>query len=101
MPNEDGHLYVVVREDLSSAQQAVQSAHACIEVARNTQIDKHPNLVMLTIKDEHKLQKFSDDLGIPVQEFREPDIGNQLTAIAAGPLFGEDRRKFRKLRLLK
>lgn len=76
----------MTREDLSPAQQAVQSAHAAIEYAA-----KHPEvagciLVMLATKDEQALDFWASKLewsGVEAERFHEPDIGNALTAIAA------------------
>jgi len=36
---------------------------------------------------------------IRFKEFREPDIGNQLTAIATEPVYGEQREFFKKYQL--
>lgn len=91
----------MTREDLSPAQQAVQSAHAAIEYAA-----KHPEvagciLVMLTVDDEHSLYWTACKLelfDVDVERFREPDMGNALTAIATSdPIAG---RKLRKLPLM-
>jgi hypothetical protein len=101
MSNEHGHLYVVVRDDLTNAQRTVQAAHAAIEVARNKELKHHPNLVILTARDEPSLHKLLDTIDLPIEVFREPDRNNEVTAVAAGPLYGEDRRKFRKFKMLK
>jgi hypothetical protein len=39
-------------------------------------------------------------LGISHQPFHEPDRGNELTALATGPIFGPQRRLFRRYRCL-
>lgn len=65
--------------------------------------DPHPHLVVFGIKNETKLKKcllHLDEAGIPYREFREPDIGNQLTAIATAPIVGEDRKHLAKYCLL-
>lgn len=37
---------------------------------------------------------------VPIIEWREEDMGKSLTAIATGPLRGQERKYFRKLRLV-
>lgn len=43
----------------------------------------------------------SSYLSIKYQPFYEADIGNQLTAIATKPIYGENRRHFQKYNLLR
>lgn len=100
------YMYILVRNDLSPAQKAVQSGHAIIEATRNylTKDSNHPSVIICVVKSEAKLQKCCEELserGIQFKEFREPDIGNQLTAIASKPLFGKDRDAFKRFQLLK
>lgn len=84
----------------------VQTGHACIELGRHI-IDaqsEHPSLIVFGIRSEPKLQSIVDHLkgqGINIKEFREPDIGNQLTAFATEPISGERRQLFAKYCLLK
>lgn len=87
-------LVVVTRRDLSVGQQAVQSAHALIDFTF-----EHPDragpwhnnsnyLVLVTVENEQELtdviekcqEKFLD-----YTVFREPDIGNLITAVAIEP----------------
>lgn len=83
----------------------MQAAHAAIESARHfiSPDLEHPSVVILGVKDEKCLQKALDRLQkteIRYRAFREPDIGNQLTAIASEPVSGEARRHFRQYQLL-
>ena len=87
-------LFVVVREDLPLAQQGVQSMHALHEY-----IFEHPEvagqwrtssstLAWLRVADERALGVLygkAIDRNISVAAFREPDRGNEMTAIAIGP----------------
>jgi hypothetical protein len=41
------------------------------------------------------------DKGIDCQIFREPDIGNQATALASRPLRGAEREAFKRFQLMK
>ena len=102
---QTNYIYVVIRRDLSFAQQAVQAAHAVIEATRQyiKPDDTHPHLVILTVADEERLNRVVyrlQDNSIPFQTFIEPDIGDQLTAIATAPVCGDNRRLFRKYALL-
>jgi hypothetical protein len=75
----------VTREDLPAAVQAVQSAHAAVEYAARYPAVAGCTLVMLTVPGEEALRHHSAILGlhgIDVIQFREPDLGNELTAIA-------------------
>lgn len=87
-------LTVVTRADLSPGQQAVQAMHAQRAFA-----DAHPaveklwfeqsnTLALLIVPDEQglcRLLRRAADRGIRTAIFREPDIADQLTAIALEP----------------
>lgn len=87
-------LYLVVRGDLSAAQQAVQACHALREfVSHYPDVDKKwhkesNTLVLLSVSDEkalNKLVKKAFRRNISVALFREPDINDSLTAVAIPP----------------
>jgi len=64
---------------------------------------QHPHLVVFGIKNENKLRKciqHLQEVGIPYKEFLEPDIGNQITALATAPLSGPQRDHLKKYCLL-
>ena len=93
-------LYVVVRKDLSKSQQAVQGGHALAEyVLRNRDTDwDNGTLVYLGIRDENELITLTKKLEydrICHTSFREPDIGDQITAIAS--LGNNDHFKYMRL----
>jgi hypothetical protein len=99
------YMYVLVRNDLSKAQQAVQSAHAAIESSRRylKEGDEHPSVILCSVKNENKLMKYAkhfEDIGVDHVLFREPDIGNAPTALASRPLVGKDRQAFSRFQLL-
>lgn len=87
-------LYVLVRKDLSKSQQAVQAGHAVAEwLLRNPDSQEWTNgtLVYLIVHNEQELFEWTDKLdglGVSWTGFREPDIGNQMTAMAT---LGNDR----------
>jgi hypothetical protein len=98
-------VYVLVRKDLSPAQQVVQSCHAVAEAARSLlpPDQEHPHLIVCGVRDERGLWQSLDRLrrlGIRFHAFTEPDLGGQLTALATEPVFGDRRRLFRRFQLL-
>ena len=86
-------LTTITRRDLSAGYQSVQSTHAAIQfVFEHPEIAniwfKDPYLAQLSVENEdalkhliHKLQK--NDIKYSI--FREPDLGNEITAIAIEP----------------
>lgn len=58
----------------------------------------HPHLVFCTVPDEHALSLLGRDLrviGVRYADFREPDMGDQSTAICTEPVGADRRRLFR------
>jgi hypothetical protein len=101
-------VYVVVREDLSIPQQAVQACHASIKASRSflplEAITHSPNLVVCVVADQAALVRFLAEVrasGIRCAEFHEEDLGGEMTAFATELVQGELRRVFRKCRLLR
>lgn len=95
-------LYVLVRKDLSTSYRAVQAGHAVAEFLLNGPRNhswSNGILIYLGVENEAQLKCWVDRLslkGIPISQFREPDIDNQLTAIAT---VAEDKH-FKSLQLL-
>ena len=87
-------LTVITRRDLTPGAQAVQSAHAAIdfqhqhpEISKQWHTDSN-YLVFLAAEDESDLSKYLQKLsknGIKCTTFKEPDMKNELTAIAVEP----------------
>jgi hypothetical protein len=51
-------------------------------------MDVSEYICCLSVRNEAELlayQEAAENMGIPVSEFREPDIGDELTAIALAP----------------
>lgn len=85
---------MVTRRDLSIPYQAVQSAHAAIDFQHEHPVEAKEwqsssnYLAVLTVEDEQHLIKLITKailLGIKHTVFREPDIDNQITAVAFEP----------------
>jgi hypothetical protein len=84
----------VTRKDLSVAQQAVQAIHAAIQFANehfdiNKRWFEQSNyLGLLSVNDEEELHKLIEKAirnNIRLSIFKEPDIGNKVTAVALEP----------------
>ncbi|MCK5616437.1 hypothetical protein KAR91_82000 [Candidatus Pacearchaeota archaeon] len=81
-------LYVLIRKDLSPSQMAVQGGHALAELLLNGDKKSWDNgtLVYLGVKNQACLKNWVNRLearDVPHSIFREPDIGNEITAISA------------------
>lgn len=99
-------MYVFVRRDISPGQQVVQSCHAVAKAAilYNNKLEIDPHMVVLGVKTEAALFKAIEKLSknnIKCQWFVEPDIGNQVTALATEPVYGDTRLLFRNYQILK
>jgi hypothetical protein len=93
---------VFIRQDLSFPQQVVQSCHAVRQIHGN-QTTEDERLIVLAAKNENELIRIKsrlEEAGIDHWAFTEPDIGNQITSIATGPIRGHQRSFFKKYRLL-
>lgn len=93
MNNQIQKLVIVTRGDLTDGYKAVQSTHAAINF-----IFEHPSradpwyqsnyLVQLEVKNEKQLKLLIQNCernNLTHTIFREPDIGNEITAIAIEP----------------
>lgn len=59
---------------------------------------------MLELKDEDDLEKAASKLemtDIPFTKFFEPDYDTGFTAIAVGPIYGDERKIFKKFKFYK
>lgn len=93
-------VYVLTRADLSPGQQATQSAHAAFvfsvehPLLMETWFQESTYLVLLSVPDEHALIAHLVKLreaGIVCSAWREPDLGNELTAVAVAPSLAAQR----------
>jgi hypothetical protein len=93
-------MYVLTRRDLSIPQQAVQAGHAVAElILRGPPLGWDGTLIYLGVENEEMLSIWCSKLDVRQKsyiKFREPDIGNQLTAIACL----DDGKIFSRLKLL-
>ena len=94
MCSQNDKLYVITRRDLNKGYQAVQSVHAAIQFVFEHQ-DLCKNwfnisnyLGLLSVDNEAELVSLTEkaaQLDIKFSIFREPDIDNQITAVALEP----------------
>jgi len=80
-------LFVITRNDLSAAYQAVQSGHAVAEwmIANKDHHWQNKTLVYLAVKDLRRLELLKEKLDSRCYDpvcFYEPDMNNELTAVA-------------------
>lgn len=98
-------MYIFIREDLDHAYQIVQAAHATHQAGirfGSTQLPTH--FVLIGAKNEMALEKIAmqlEELGIEFEMFFEPDHNTGFTAIATRPLYGDERKPFRKFNIYK
>lgn len=84
LPSQTDRLYAITRADLSVGLRAAQAGHALIAWVLAHGVPPE-NLVILQVPDRLVLEALQRSLHGRVEAFREPDLGGQLTAIAAGP----------------
>ena len=94
-------LFVIVRKDLTPSQRAVQAGHALAAYLLHSPNFRWKNetLIYLGVKGLTQLLNLKRKLdrhGINYVEFREPDLNNEVTAIASD----EDCKIFERLNLL-
>lgn len=87
-------LYVIVRKDLTPSQRAVQAGHAVAEYLLHSPKQwKNETLIYLGVKSLTQLKNIKRKLGfrgVKFTEWREPDLNNEITAIASdceNPIF--------------
>lgn len=85
MPKEQA-LYVIVRKDLPKSSAAVQAGHAAVKFVfeHGHKIAwRNGTLVYLTVPNATQLARIKEGLADKmISEFEEPDLDNQMTAIA-------------------
>lgn len=95
-------LYVAVDEALPPGPRLAQCAHVVAEIhARQPEAcaawRSGSNTVVVVTMDGNRLARLAARPG--VEAFREPDLGNELTAVAVFPSDDETRRDLRRARL--
>lgn len=106
--NQTPYTYVFVRQDIPKEYQIVQACHACLEMGFSLPDSKKPQetsfLVLIGVKDEQDLNEkaeYLDRHGLLFSRFYEPDYNTGYTAICTEPIYGEQRKLFKKFKLFK
>ena len=97
------YMYLFVREDLTAAQQIVQTAHAVDELNKEYPHSPGNYMVLCSVNDEYDLFDVSTRLkenGIKFHMFYETDV-ESYTAIATEPLIGYKRKPMKRYSLKK
>lgn len=87
-------LYVVVRAALSAGLKCAQAIHAFRQFVGEYPVleqywhAEHNNIVVLQHEDPETLAGGLRSMGLRLSEFREPDLGDELTAICVEPAGG-------------
>lgn len=93
-------LFVIVRKDLSHSQRAVQAGHALAQyMLDGSQNWKNQTLIYLGVKGLTQLLNLKrklDRQSIDYIEFREPDLNDEVTAIASD----QESKIFERMNLL-
>lgn len=107
------YVYIFVRQDISPEYQLVQASHVALKLGFQVALDHslpHPvdpsNLYFSVIgaKDLAELGQIQDHLkqrGITHHVFVEPDIGDQITAVASYPVLAKNRGSLLNYKRLK
>jgi hypothetical protein len=97
--------YFFTRQDISPEQQLVQTAHVALELGNTLKPEQVQNLHftccgVANLEELEMIQSVLDEFGHQYIAFREPDIGNQITAIAVEPIAENKRGVLRNYPLL-
>jgi len=101
------YTYIIVRQDISHEQQLVQAAHATLKLGASL-IDSpvglnNLNFVVCGVKNEDEVRGAAEYLyssGYDTVEFREPDINDEVTAIASFPIKSTKKRFMKRYKIL-
>ena len=101
---EAQYSYVFVNPNLTASQRIVQTNHVSIELGheltkQNISI-KDLHLVLCPMTDVHELDTILSENNIANIKFQEPDLHNQITAVATWPVARSRRTVLKKFPLL-
>lgn len=103
--DEKDYVYILVREDLTLAQQGVQLAHAgMLAVSKHGGLKEDTRLIVLKVKDQDHLLEYENrslSEGVNVVKFHEPDYGIGYSALSTAPISRKMGRLFKKLPMWK
>ena len=98
-------MYILTRRDLPRVYSLIQGSHALAQyMIEHTQLAKEWNnytIVFLDVNTEEKMNQWIDKLdmnNIPFSKFNEPDVNDELTAIAC---YTDNNKLFKQLQVAK
>ena len=103
----DYYAYIFVRQDISPEQQLIQFGHAACVMGKNLPDEVCPkslNFVGIGVKTEYDLFMAMDRMvrsDVSYHAFTEPDLRNEITAVASVPVKGTAREAFKKYNTLR
>jgi hypothetical protein len=100
--NDQQYFYVVVRKDISIADQICQVAHAAAEAGRLFQVPERTFLVLLAAADKAELLAMKERMvkhNIRVVMMDEPDDDLGATALATEAIAGDKRNYLRHYKI--
>lgn len=90
---------------MSPHYQIIQAAHATQEITKELEHpEKTCHFILFEAKDQTNLINIKmklDERGIKSHMFFEPDHNTGFTAIATEPIYGDDRKFFKKFKMFK
>ena len=95
--------FFVTRQDLSSVQQLVQTAHVAAVMGQREKLDmNHTNFIVLGVSNETELLETLGNLrkSVGCYTFSEPDMDNQITSLVTPPIRYSLARRLKALRNL-
>ena len=100
------YIYIILRKDLDPVYQIIQAGHSLFEhgLKITTPPEQTAHFCLLEAKDETELLKIKERLEQKDFEhtlFHEPDYDTGYTSLAIGPIYGEDRRFFKKYKFFR
>lgn len=99
----NNYLYVIIRRDMPNHQKIIQTSHITWEVCKEYGIKKHPNVILISVKNEESLDKqihYLENNNLKVFKFYEPLMNNQLSGIGVFTSDDKDRSFFKKYNLI-
>lgn len=105
--NEPDYMFLFVRQDISSEQQAVQAAHAAYVAGSKASPEADVNnvhFVLVGVENEEEVKVAAETLesnNVAYYEFYEPDLGDALTSVASQPIKEHQKRFLGKYKTLK
>lgn len=94
--SEPEYMFIFVRQDISPEYQAVQGMHVAYKAGHHFKSNPDETyFVLVGVPNEESLEEIKEKLdanAVGSVEFKEPDIGNVVTAVASEPIKAHRKR---------